>query len=106
MVGARFISSDGSEDVIDIAEGMSLMEGALRGGIDGIDADCGGELACATCHVYVAPEWLSRVPPASEDERDMLEYALHTDERSRLCCQIKMAPDLDGIVVNIPLSQK
>lgn len=106
MVGALLISADGKEESIEIAPGISLMEGALFNGVEGIDADCGGELACATCHVYVAAEWRDRVPPPSGDELDMLGYALDTDERSRLSCQIKMTPELDGLIVTIPAVQK
>ncbi len=106
MVGVRFVMSDGREESLDLPEGLSLMESAVRQGVDGIDADCGGELACATCHVYVAPNWLPLLPPPSGDEREMLAYALNVDERSRLSCQIRMSAAMEGIVVTIPSSQK
>ena len=105
MVGVRFISADGDEKDLDIAAGVSVMEGAVRGGIDGIDADCGGELSCATCHVHIGADWMDKIPPATEDEKDMLEYAIDTDDTSRLSCQIFLNAELDGLVVKIPERQ-
>ena len=105
MVRVRFVSADGADHTIDIETGISAMEGAVRGGVDGIDADCGGAVSCATCHVHVAPEWYNRLPPAAADEREMLEFAVEPDETSRLSCQIVLTPDLDGLVLNVPASQ-
>ena len=105
MVKVNFVSAEGEHNGLDISAGISVMEGAVRGGIDGIDADCGGELSCATCHVRIDPEWLARLAPPSQDEVDMLEYALEADGRSRLSCQIVLTEDLDGLVVHIPERQ-
>jgi 2Fe-2S ferredoxin len=104
MVRVIFVS-DGDENTLDIPDGISVMEGAVRGGIDGIDADCGGQLACATCHVHVDATWLDRLAPPNDDEREMLEHAVGVDERSRLSCQLKTSPALDGLLVHIPPSQ-
>lgn len=106
MATVTFISADGGEKALDITDGYSVMEAAVRGGIDGIDADCGGEVSCATCHVHVAADWLERLAPPGDDEQDMLGYAVDTDERSRLSCQIFVTPELDGLVVHIPPTQR
>lgn len=90
---------------VQVEAGTSVMEGAVRNGVPGIDGDCGGACACATCHVYVDEPWLSRLDPQGEMERSMLEFAEHVRENSRLGCQIKMRPDLDGLRVNMPESQ-
>jgi Ferredoxin len=104
-VKVKFVAADGAEQELAVEEGVSLMEAAVHGGVDGIDADCGGQLACATCHIYLDDAWLSRVPPPAEDEEDMLEFALGRDARSRLSCQIIMSESLDGLVVHVPESQ-
>jgi len=106
MATVTFIAADGGEKALDITDGFSVMEGAVRGGIDGIDADCGGEVSCATCHVHVAADWIARLAAPSEDEKDMLGYAVDTDECSRLSCQIFLTPELDGLVVHIPPTQR
>lgn len=105
MVQVTFVEHGGAERTIDIPEGVSAMEGALRHRIPGIDGDCGGACACGTCHVYVDPDWLGRLQPASELERDMLRLVLEPTEQSRLACQIKMSPELSGIVLHTPKSQ-
>jgi 2Fe-2S ferredoxin len=105
QVKVRFISADGEESALDIAIGLSAMEGAVRAGIDGIDADCGGQLSCATCHVYVDEAWLALLPPRTEDEIDLLEFVANPDGRSRLSCQIVINSNLDGMVLHIPESQ-
>ena len=76
------------------------------GGIDGIDADCGGQLSCATCHVHVDAEWLASLVPPTGDEDDLLEFAVGRDERSRLSCQIIISPELDGLVLHVPETQQ
>jgi len=81
------------------------MEAAKRFTIPGIDGDCGGACACATCHVYVAPEWFDRLPPMDELEHDMLDFAYDVQPTSRLSCQIKVDGNLDGLVVRIPARQ-
>ena len=82
------------------------MEAAVRQGVDGIDADCGGALSCATCHVRVGEPWASQLPERTKQEQDMLEFALDVQETSRLCCQIIATPSLEGIEVSVPSSQK
>lgn len=91
---------------MEIEVGLSLMEGAVNAGVDGIDADCGGALACATCHVRVSEEWRSRLKPPSRLEVEMLGCVVAVDEGSRLSCQIKVLPELDGIRVTIPETQR
>ncbi len=84
----------------------AIMEGARDNGVPGIEADCGGACACSTCHVYVATDWVDRLPPRDPMEEDMLDFAYEPDpERSRLTCQIKVTPELDGLVVNLPERQ-
>lgn len=106
MVQVRFVRKSGSETELDIGSGVSVMEGAVRGGIDEIVADCGGQLSCATCHVYVAPEWLDRVGSPQDDERAMLEFAVDATEMSRLSCQIILDDSLDGLVIELPERQQ
>lgn len=106
MVGVTFVNHDGSQTTIDVQEGYSIMEGGVRGGVDGIDAECGGQAACATCHVYVEKAWVSRLKPPSGDELAMLEFAIETDpETSRLSCQIICGAELEGLVVTVPERQ-
>jgi len=105
MVLVRFVSVDGEETDLQIDAGMTVMEGAVRNGVEGIDADCGGQLACATCHVYIGSDWFDRLPPMSSGERDLLDYAPELKETSRLSCQVSVSEELDGLVVQIPSSQ-
>ncbi|MEO5597111.1 MAG: 2Fe-2S iron-sulfur cluster-binding protein [Novosphingobium sp.] len=105
MVLVKFIDSSGVESQVSIDDGTSVMEGAIRAGIDGIDADCGGQLSCATCHVYVGEEWEAKVAPMSEDEDALLEFAIDRRANSRLCCQIIVRPDIEGLVIEVPASQ-
>jgi 2Fe-2S ferredoxin len=100
-----YIEESGKAHTVEVAQDWSLMEGAVKHLIPGIDADCGGACACATCHVYVEPEWLARLPPAQELERNMLKFALDPNERSRLSCQIAASETLDGLVVRLPERQ-
>ena len=81
------------------------MEGAVKNLIPGIDADCGGACACATCHVYVDPAWTAKMPPKQDMEETMLDFAQELEPTSRLSCQIKVTPELDGLVVRMPKSQ-
>jgi len=101
-----FRAADGQVDTIEIACGSSIMRGARDHDVDGIDADCGGVSACATCHVYVAPEWLERVGAASGDEAEMLECVNDPMPNSRLSCQIEMTEGLEGLTVFLPQSQR
>jgi ferredoxin, 2Fe-2S len=106
MGRVTYIQFDGISKIVDVSEGDSLMVGALANGVRGIDADCGGSCACATCHVHVDPQWTSRVGgPQSEAEAELLELAPEVREGSRLSCQIKMRPELDGVVVHLPEAQ-
>ena len=102
---ATFIEDNGVRHTIDVPEGWSLMEGAVKHLVPGIDADCGGACACATCQVYVAPEWQAKLPPMSDMEETMLDFAPEKRPESRLSCQLRMSAALDGIVLNLPKSQ-
>lgn len=105
MVKITFIEFDKTEHTIDADEGMSLMEVALQNGVPGIDADCGGACACATCHVYVDKSWVEKTGEAEQMEQDMLDFAFDVNEQSRLSCQVKITDDLDGIIINLPEKQ-
>ena len=100
-----FIEDGGKPHSIELAEGWSLMEGAVKNLVPGIDADCGGACACATCQVYVDGHWAAKLPPKSEMEETMLDFAPERLGNSRLSCQIKMMAELDGIVLQLPKSQ-
>ncbi len=101
MLKMTFVAADGSRREVDAAEGLSVLEIAHRHGID-LEGACEGSLACSTCHVVVAPEWFDKLPPASEDEEDMLDLAFALARTSRLGCQIIMNKELDGLVVTLP----
>lgn len=105
MVNIVFQQPDGETEKVDIPEGNSLMEGAVRNGIAGIDADCGGALACATCHVHLDAQWREKIAPPEPAETDMLEFAVDVDESSRLSCQIMVTSSLEGMVVHVPATQ-
>lgn len=101
-----FEQADGKRVQVAIGRGQSLMGAALYGGVDGIDADCGGQLACATCHVVVAADWLDRLPAPDPDEVEMLGFAVGVEAGSRLSCQIRLDDSLDGLTVNVPARQR
>ena len=105
MAKLTYIAFDGTRFDVDALNGSTVMENAIRNAIPGIEAECGGACACATCHVYVDEPWLSRLEPQSDMERSMLEFAENVHPNSRLGCQIKMRADLDGLVVSMPESQ-
>ncbi len=105
MVRVTYIEHNGTKRVADVPEGLSVMEGAIRFRIPGIDGDCGGAGACGTCHVYVAPEWQERLPPMRELEHAMLAFVPEPAPNSRLACQILLTPELDGLVVHTPERQ-
>ena len=105
MAKITYVEFNGTEHVVDVKTGLSVMEGAVKNNIPGIDADCGGACACATCHVYVDPEWLPKTGEASSMEQSMLDFANDVEENSRLSCQIKVSDALDGLVVRLPESQ-
>ena len=95
----------GTSKTIEVENGLSVMEGAIQKEIPGIDADCGGSMACATCHVYVDDKWLDKIPKAEDAENDMIDMAFEPKKNSRLSCQIIVNEDLDGLVVTTPEKQ-
>lgn len=102
MPKITYIEESGNRIVVsEAAVDLNLMEIATANNVAGIEGSCGGVCSCATCHVHVAPEWMERVGPASAIERDVLEFEPNKSERSRLCCQIEMTDDLDGLVVAV-----
>lgn len=106
MAIITFVEHSGTRHEVDVEEGLSVMEAARNANIPGIEADCGGACACSTCHVYVAPDWVGKLPEKDDMEVDMLDFAFEPDEeRSRLTCQVKVTPALDGLVVNVPERQ-
>ena len=105
MPKITYIEHDGKEHTLEVSTGLSVMEGAVKNAVPGIDADCGGACACATCHVYVDQAWRAKTGDASSMELSMLDFAEAVEENSRLSCQIKVTPELDGLVVRMPKSQ-
>jgi len=105
MPKITYIEASGKEHVIDVTVGLSVMEGAVKHNVPGIDADCGGACACATCHVYVDPAWQAKTGESGGMEQSMLDFANEVQPNSRLSCQIKVTPELDGLVVRLPKSQ-
>ncbi len=105
MVKITFIDSAGQSRAVDAEEGATVMETAVRNAIPEIEAECGGACACATCHVYVEPEWVAKTGKAEPMEEDMLDFAFEVQPNSRLSCQIKVRTQLDGLVVRTPSRQ-
>ena len=105
MPKITYIEHDGKTHTIEVASGLSVMEGAVQNNIPGIDADCGGSMACATCHVYVKEEWFNKLPKKEDGEEDMLDMAFEPKKNSRLSCQLTVTDELDGLIVNIPSRQ-
>ena len=105
MAKFSYVENSGNSQTIDITNGISVMEGAVQNDIPGIDADCGGGMACATCHVYVEEEWLDKLTKKEDGEEDMLDMAYDPKKNSRLSCQLIVSDELDGLIVNIPLKQ-
>lgn len=106
MPKITFIEHNGTEHTVDVAVGLTVMEAARDNNVPGIDADCGGACACSTCHVYVDKDWASKVPTIEAMEEDMLDFAFEPKPGlSRLTCQIKVTPSLDGLVVQLPEKQ-
>ncbi|MCR9266668.1 MAG: 2Fe-2S iron-sulfur cluster-binding protein [Alphaproteobacteria bacterium] len=105
MPKITYIEFNGNEHEIDVPNGLSVMEGAVRNLVPGIDADCGGACACATCHVYVDPAWTDKTGSREAMEDSMLDFAEGVEENSRLSCQIKVTDELDGLVVRMPEHQ-
>jgi 2Fe-2S ferredoxin len=105
MPKITYIEQNGKERVVEVPNGWTVMEGAVKNRVPGIDADCGGACACATCHVYVDPAWLPKLAPRQDMEEQMLDFAQDVKPNSRLSCQIKVTPELDGLIVHTPKSQ-
>lgn len=106
MAKITYIEHNGKEHVVDVANGMTVMEGARDNNIPGIEADCGGACACSTCHVYVDAAWMEKLPAKDAMEEDMLDFAWEADAAlSRLTCQVKVTDDLDGLIVRMPEKQ-
>ena len=105
MTKITFIDPKGERRTVEAPEGWSVMEAAVKNNIPGIDADCGGACACATCHVYVDPAWAAKLPPKEEMEETMLDFAQDVTKASRLSCQLKVTAEFDGLVVTTPKSQ-
>ena len=100
-----YIENNGKSHSVDVADGLTVMEGAVQNNIPGIDADCGGGMACATCHVYVKDEWFDKINKKSEGEDDMIDQAYEPKKSSRLSCQIQVSSDIDGLEVHLPEKQ-
>ena len=105
MAKITYITHDNQNHTLDVQNGLTVMEGAVQNDIPGIDADCGGGMACATCHVYVKEEWLDKLPKKEDGEEDMLDMAFEPKKNSRLSCQIVVSDELEGLTVNIPSKQ-
>ena len=105
MAKITYIENNGKSHTVEVAEGLTVMEGAVQNNIPGIDADCGGGMACATCHVYVKDEWFDRINKKSEGEDDMIDQAYEPKKSSRLSCQIQVSPEIDGLEVHLPEKQ-
>ena len=105
MPKITYIDSNENSKTIDIENGLSVMEGAIQNNIPGIDADCGGGMACATCHVYVKEEWLNKLDKPEDAEQDMIDMAFEPKKNSRLSCQLIVSDKLDGLIVTTPSKQ-
>tara|TARA_B100000686_G_scaffold249669_1_gene259741 strand:+ start:53 stop:373 length:321 start_codon:yes stop_codon:yes gene_type:complete len=105
MAKITYIEYSGKSHTVEVANGLTVMEGAVQNNIPGIDADCGGSMACATCHVYVKDDWFNRLPKKDSGEDDMLDMAYEPKKNSRLSCQITVTEKLDGLEVNLPEKQ-
>ncbi len=105
MPKINYIEHTGKLHTIEVPNGLSVMEGAVQNNIPGIDADCGGSMACATCHVYVKDEWFNKLPKKEDGEEDMIDMAYEPKKLSRLSCQIIVTNDLDGLIVQLPEKQ-
>ena len=105
MAKIKYIEHKGKSHTINVENGLSVMEGAIQNNIPGIDADCGGSMACATCHVYVKEEWFDKLPKKEDGEEDMIDMAYEPNKFSRLSCQLIVSDELEGLVVNLPKKQ-
>ena len=105
MVKLTFIQPDGASQIVEAEAGLTVMEAAKQNDVPGIDAECGGACACATCHVYVDPAWVEKVGKPEAMEEDMLDFAFDVRKESRLSCQIKVTEELDGLTLRVPEKQ-
>ena len=105
MTKIIYIEHNGKEHTIDVQNGLTVMEGAIQNDIPGIDADCGGSMACATCHVYVKDDWYDKLDEKSEGEDDMIDQAYEPKKNSRLSCQITVSDKIEGLTVHLPKKQ-
>ena len=105
MPKITYITHDNLSHTIEVQNGLTVMEGAVQNNIPGIDADCGGSMACATCHVYVKEDWFNKLPKIEDGEEDMLDTAFEPKKNSRLSCQLTISDNLEGLTVNIPSKQ-
>ena len=105
MAKITYTDQKGNSKTIDVENGLSVMEGAIQNDIPGIDADCGGSMACATCHVYVEEKWLDKLPQAEDGEIDMIDMAFEPNKNSRLSCQLIVSDELEGLQVKTPEKQ-
>ena len=105
MAKITYITHNDEKHTVEVQNGLTVMEGAVQNDIPGIDADCGGGMACATCHVYVNDGWFDKLQPKEDGEEDMLDMAFEPKKNSRLSCQIIISDELDGLIINIPSKQ-
>ena len=105
MVKLTFIQPDGASQIVEAEAGLTVMEAAKQNDVPGIDAECGGACACATCHVYVDPAWVEKVGKPEAMEEDLLDFAFDVRKESRLSCQIKVTEELDGLTLRVPEKQ-
>lgn len=105
MAKITYIEHNNNSHTLEVQSGLSVMEGAVQNNVPGIDADCGGSMACATCHVYVDENWFDKIPKKEDGEEDMLDVAYEPNRFSRLSCQIMVSDDLDGLIVKLPSKQ-
>ena len=105
MPKITYKDKSGNSKTLEVENGLSVMEGAIQNNVPGIDADCGGSMACATCHVYVEEKWLDKLPKAEEGEVDMIDMAFEPKKNSRLSCQLIVSDELDGLTVTTPVKQ-
>ena len=105
MAKITYIEHSGKSHTIEVQNGLTVMEGAIQNNLPGIDADCGGSMACATCHVYVKEEWFNKLPKKEDGEEDMLDMAYEPNKFSRLSCQLTVSDKLEGMIVNLPEKQ-
>ena len=105
MPKITYKDKDGNSKTIEVEKGLTVMEGAVQNDIPGIDADCGGSMACSTCHVYVEEKWFDKIPKAEAAEVDMIDMAYEPKKNSRLSCQLIVTNELDGLIVTTPEKQ-